>query len=274
MCEQSPFQSAKRVVIKVGTSTLTHDSGLINLRRIETLVKVLSDLANSGKELILVSSGSIGVGVGKLRLPGRPKDMPTKQAAAAVGQCELMHIYENLFSQYNHTVAQILLTRDVIENPERKRNVRNTFERLLDMSVIPVVNNNDTVSVDEIDFSDNDNLSAIVAGLVGADAVVLMTDIDGLYTANPRTNPEARLISRVETLSDDIREMAAGVGSSRGTGGMTTKLEAAAIVMPQGIHMAIVTGQNPKVLYRLFDGEVVGTHFVGFGKEARGECTI
>lgn len=257
----NPFKNAKRVVIKVGTSTLTHHTGLMNIRRVEQLVKVLSDIANTGKELILVSSGAVGLGIGKLRLPERPKDMPSKQAAAAVGQCELMHIYDKLFSSYNHTVAQVLLTRDVVENPERKQNVCNTFEKLLEMAVIPVVNCNDTVSVDEIAFSDNDTLSAIVANLIKADAVVLMTDINGLYTGNPRTDPSAVPVPRVEVLDDSIRAMAAGVGSSRGTGGMLTKLDAAGMVMPHGIDMAIVGGKDPGILYRLFDGEPVGTHF-------------
>lgn len=256
------FESARRVVVKVGTSTLTHETGLVNIRRVECLVKVLADIKNSGKEVILVSSGAIAVGMGKLGMMERPSGTPAKQALAAIGQCELMYMYDKLFSEYNHNVAQVLLTRDVIESQARKENCINAFERLLEMNTIPVVNENDTVSVEEIEFGDNDTLSALVAVLTGADALVIMSDIDGLYDADPRENPNARLIPRVEQLDDSIAEKAGGAGSSRGTGGMLTKIHAAQLACTAGVDMAIINGKNPARLYDLFDGKEVGTHFV------------
>lgn len=258
----SCFQDAKRVVIKVGTSTLTHETGLVNIRRIEELVQVLSDIKNSGKEIILVSSGAIAVGVGKLGLKNRPSDTPSKQAVAAIGQCELMYMYDKLFSEFNHNVAQVLLTRDVIESDARKENCINAFERLMQMNTIPVVNENDTVSVEEIEFGDNDTLSALVAVLTNADALVIMSDIDGLYDADPRKDPHAKLIPRVEELDESIAEKAGGAGSNRGTGGMLTKIHAAQIACPNGVDMAIINGKNPKKLYDLFEGKPLGTHFV------------
>jgi len=251
----------KRIVIKVGSSTLTHDTGLINLRRMETLVKVLADIINAGHEVVLVSSGAVAIGVGKLRLGERPADMPTKQAAAAVGQCELMHIYDTLFSAYNHTVAQVLLTRDVMEHAERKENVYNTFCRLLQMHTIPIVNENDTVAVDEMDFSDNDNLAAIVATLIHADSLIMLSDIEGLYTADPRKDPQARLISRVDIIDESIVSLAGGIGSSRGTGGMISKIQAAKTATDAGIDMHILCGERPENLYGIFDGELIGTLF-------------
>ncbi len=259
--EMNCFEQAGRVVIKVGTSTLTHPSGHINIRRLENLVKVLSDLKNSGKDVILVSSGAIGVGVGKLGLKARPADTPGKQAAAAVGQCELMYLYDKLFSEYNHTVAQVLLTRDIVELPQRKTHVVNTFNRLLEYGAIPIVNENDTVAVEEIEFGDNDTLSALVAQLVQADVLVLLSDIDGLYTANPRTDPDAKLITKVPSI-EQVESAAEGAGSSLGTGGMITKINAAKIAVDSGIDMAIMNGNHPENLYRLFDGEEIGTHFI------------
>lgn len=259
--EMNCFEQAGRVVIKVGTSTLTHPSGHINIRRLENLVKVLSDLKNSGKDVILVSSGAIGVGVGKLGLKARPADTPGKQAAAAVGQCELMYLYDKLFSEYNHTVAQVLLTRDIVELPQRKTHVVNTFNRLLEYGAIPIVNENDTVAVEEIEFGDNDTLSALVAQLVQADVLVLLSDIDGLYTANPRTEPDAKLITKVPSI-EQVESAAEGAGSSLGTGGMITKINAAKIAVDSGIDMAIMNGNHPENLYRLFDGEEIGTHFI------------
>ena len=257
------FQQAKRVVVKVGTSTLTHDTGIINIRRMENFVKVLADIKNSGRELILVSSGAISVGVGKLGLKERPKDVPSKQAAAAVGQCELMYLYDKMFSEYNHTVSQLLLTRDIMETPQWKQNVKNTFHRLLEMGAIPIVNENDTVATEELEFGDNDTLSAMVASLVEADALIIMSDVDGLYTANPRDpKANAKLIPVVTELTDDIHSLAKGAGTQRGTGGMVTKLHAAEIAISSGIDMAIICGEHPTNLYRLFDGEVIGTHFV------------
>ena len=256
------FKDAKRIVVKVGTSTLTHETGLVNIRRIESLVKVLADIKNGGKDIILVSSGAIAVGMGKLGQKARPSDTPSKQAVAAIGQCELMYMYDKLFSSYNHTVAQVLLTRDVIEGEERKQNCVNAFERLLEMNAIPIVNENDTVSVEEIEFGDNDTLSALVAVLTGADALVIMSDIDGLYEADPRTQPNAKLISRVDVIDDSIAEKAGGAGSARGTGGMLTKIHAARLACSAGVDMAIINGKDPKLLYSLFDGETIGTHFV------------
>lgn len=249
-------------MVKVGSSTLTHETGLVNLRRVEALVRVLSDIKNSGKELILVSSGAISVGLGKLGLRERPSDTPGKQAMAAIGQCELMYLYDNLFGAYNHTVAQVLLTRDVVEVENRKDNCVNAFKRLIELGVIPIVNENDTVSVEEIEFGDNDSLSALVAVLADADALVLVSDIDGLYDSDPRMNPDARLIPRVEVIDEGVAEKAGGAGSKRGTGGMLTKIHAAKLACEAGVDMAIINGKDPALLYDLFDGKPVGTHFV------------
>lgn len=255
---------AKRVVVKVGTSTLTYESGKLNLRRIEELCKVISDLQNSGKQMILVSSGAIGVGVGKLGLPQRPQETSRKQAVAAVGQCELMFIYDKMFGEFNHTVAQVLLTRDNMVNDHSKQNVINTFQELLAMGIIPVVNENDTVAIDELvgsNFGDNDTLSAIVADIAEADALIILTDIDGLYDADPRKHPDAKRIPEVRYIDDHIRQMAGGTGSNRGTGGMSTKISAAVVAMEAGIDCYVVDGSKPKVLYDLFDGKDVGTRF-------------
>ena len=263
MVQSNAFSRAKRVVVKIGTSTLTYETGQVNLRRMERLVKVLSELKNSGKEIIIVSSGAIGVGLGRMRIRERPKDIPSKQAAAAIGQCELMYIYDKLFSEYNQMVAQVLLTRDVIVDERRKANVVNTFDKLFDYDAVPIVNENDTVAVEEIEatFGENDTLSAIVAELVGADALVILSDIDGLYTADPRSNPDAKLISDVDEITDGLRAMASGAGSDRGTGGMATKLHAAEIAMNAGVEMAVVNSYSPEILYKLFDGENIGTVF-------------
>lgn len=259
------FKDAKRVVVKIGTTTLTHGGGLINYRRLEKLVKTLADLKNSGKEIVLVSSGAIGVGIGELGLKSRPSDVPTKQACAAIGQCELMYTYDKLFGEFNHSVAQILITHDVIDVPQSKQNIINTFERLLEFGVIPIVNENDTVSTEEIKFGDNDTLSAIVATLIDADVLVLLSDIDGLYTANPKEDPTAELISVVDNI-ESIRHLAGGSSSSFGTGGMVTKINAADIVCKAGIDMYIINGSDPTLLYDLFDGNNVGTYFIG-GKQ-------
>lgn len=255
---------AKRIVVKVGTSTLTHESGRLNLRRVEQLVKVLCDLQNSGKEVILVSSGAIGVGVGKLGLKKRPTENKVKQAVAAVGQCELMFIYDKLFGEYNHNIAQILLTKFAVDTDHKKQNVINTIDTLLDMGIIPIVNENDTVAIDELDgdnFGDNDSLSAIVAEIANADLLIMLTDIDGLYTSNPRNNPDAVKIDVVEEITDEIRTMAGGSGSNRGTGGMITKIIAADYATALGIECCIMNGENPKRLYDLFDGKTIGTVF-------------
>ena len=252
-----------RIVVKVGTSTLAYPTGHINIRHVESLCKVLSDLANAGNEVILVSSGAIGMGMGKLSLKSRPTDVPTKQAAAAVGQCELMYTYDKLFSQYSRTVAQILLTGDVVNNPEQLLNFRATLSRLLELQVIPVINENDSVSTAEIGIGDNDTLAAIVAQNVDAELLVLMSDIDGLYTADPHKDPNARLIECVEELTPEIVALGGEAGSNLGTGGMSTKLNAAQLCMSAGCDMRIVNGADPAVLYDIMDGKAVGTLFHG-----------
>ena len=250
---------AQRIVVKVGTSTLAHATGRLNIRHVEELVKVLSDLKNAGKEIILVSSGAIGVGAGKMGLRSRPSDTPAKQACAAIGQCELMYCYDKYFSEYNHVVAQVLLTRDIIDSPARKENVVNTFRNLLNFGVIPVINENDTVSVEEIEFGDNDTLSAIVGSLAGADLLVILSDIDGVFDGNPRTNPDAKLIPRIPAITDKVRALAGDRGSTLGTGGMITKLTAAQIGLDAGFPTVIMNGSAPELLYDLFDGRPVGT---------------
>ena len=251
-----------RIVVKVGTSTLAHATGHMNIRRIEQLCKVMSDMKNAGNEMVLVSSGAIGMGVGKLSLKERPKDIPTKQAAAAVGQCELMYTYDKLFSEYNHTVAQILITGRDVEHDDRRQNFHNTMFRLLELDVMPVINENDTVATEEIAIGDNDTLAAIVAREINADLLVLLSDIVGLYTADPRKDPDAKFISRVEELTDEIMALGGGNGSSLGTGGMVTKLRAAQIATGAGCDMIIANGEHPAVLYDILDGKDVGTRFV------------
>ena len=250
-----------RVVVKVGTSTLAHSTGRLNIRRVESLCRVLSDLKNSGNEVILVSSGAIGMGVGKLSLKERPRDIPTKQAAAAVGQCELMYTYDKLFSEYRHTVAQILLTGSDFRHDDRYHNFQNTMRRLLELDVLPIINENDTIATEEIKVGDNDTLSAMVAVSIGANRLILMSDIDGLYTADPHQDPNARLIPEVNAITPEIEALAGGEGSALGTGGMRTKLHAAKLCMDAGCEMVIMNGENPTLLYDLFDGKPVGTRF-------------
>lgn len=252
-----------RIVVKVGTSTLAHQTGGANIRHMEELVKVLSDLKNAGHEVILVSSGAIGMGVGKLGLTRRPADLPTKQAAAAVGQCELMYIYDKLFAEYNHTVAQILLTADDVKHDSRRSKLEDTLFRLLELGALPIINENDTISTAEIEIGDNDTLSAIVACCVHADLLVLLSDIDGFYTADPRRDANARLIQRVDAITDEIIALGGGSGSGLGTGGMSTKLSAAKMVMEAGTDMIIVNGAIPKLLYDIAEGKPAGTLFVG-----------
>lgn len=252
-----------RIVVKVGTSTLAHPTGRLNIQRVEMLVKVLSDLKNAGHEMVLVSSGAIGMGVGKLMLPGKPSDMPTKQAAAAVGQCELMYTYDKLFGEYNHTVAQILLTGDDIEDEKRRTNCENTLKRLLELGTFPIINENDTVSTAQIEIGDNDTLSAIVAKSIQADLVILLTDIDGLFTADPHKDPNGKLIPVVEEITEDILKLAGGAGSKQGTGGMATKLQAAQMATAAGCDMVIANGGKPQILYNIVAGEAVGTRFIG-----------
>ena len=252
-----------RVVIKIGTSTLAHKTGLLNIHRVEELCKVMSDLKNAGNEVILVSQGAIGMGVGKLSLPEKPTDIPTKQAAAAVGQCELMYTYDKLFSEYNHTVAQILVTGDDIAHPDRKANFINTMRRLLELGALPIINENDSVSTNEIEIGDNDTLGAIVATAVEADLLIILSDIDGLYTADPRKDTNASLIHKVAEITPEIESMIGGAGSNLGTGGMITKINAAKIVTEKGTDMVIANGENPNLLYDIIDGKDIGTRFLG-----------
>lgn len=250
-----------RIVVKIGTSTLAHATGHLNIRRVEQLCKVMSDIKNAGHELILVSSGAIGMGVGKLGLRQRPTDIPTKQAAAAVGQCELMYIYDKLFGDYHHTVAQLLITGADTTDETRHRNFTNTLNRLLALGALPILNENDTVATEEIVIGDNDTLAAIVAKSVQAQLLILLSDIDGLYTADPHTHPEAQLLHRVTALDDGILRLAGVSGSSQGTGGMVTKLRAAQICLDSGCDMVIANGSRPENLYDIIAGQDVGTRF-------------
>lgn len=251
-----------RIVVKVGTSTLAHPSGLINIRRVEELCKVMSDLKNAGHDIILVTSGAIGMGAGKLQLSERPRDVAAKQAAAAVGQCELMYTYDKLFSEYNHTVAQLLMTGSDFENEERHINFKNTMDKLLEFKALPIINENDTVATEEIKVGDNDTLSAMVAVNVSADLLILLSDIDGLFTADPHTDPNAKLISVVSEINDDILALGGDEGSSFGTGGMRTKLHAAQICTEKNCDMIIANGEKPDILYDIVDGKAVGTRFI------------
>lgn len=257
------ISTKKRIVIKVGTSTLTHKTGRLNIRRMERLVKTLADIQNSGREIILVSSGAIGLGMSKMGLRERPKDTPMKQACAAVGQCELMYMYDKLFGEYNLNVAQILLTRYILETP-RKNNVENTFYKLIEHNIIPVVNENDTVAIDELELAvgENDSLAAHVGMFCHADLLIIMSDIDGFFDGDPRSNPDAKLIPVVDKIDDKIRALAGDAVSGLGSGGMITKINAAEIAMDAGFDMAIINGRNPNILYDLFDGKQVGTVFL------------
>lgn len=260
--QMNTVKDAKRIVVKIGSSTLTYENFRMNLRRVEALVRILSDFKNSGKEIVLVSSGAISAGVAKMGMDHRPRAVEEKQALAAVGQSELMRMYEHFFSMFGHTVAQILVTRDVMENPTARKNAENTFATLLKMGCVPIVNENDTIAFDEIEFGDNDTLSAYVSVLCHADSLIILSDIDGLYNADPHKNPDARLIATVDGITDEILGYAGGAGSNRGTGGLITKLHAAEIVTKHGIPMFIVNGQDPEVLHELADGNHVGTYFV------------
>lgn len=252
-----------RIVVKIGTSTLAYATGQLNIRRVEELCKTMSDIRNAGHELILVSSGAIGMGVGKLGLRTRPRDIPTKQAAAAVGQCELMYVYDKLFSEYHHTVAQLLITADNLSNETRHANFTNTLNRLLELGAVPVINENDTVATDEIVIGDNDTLAAMVAESVKANLLVLLSDIDGLYTADPHADPTAKLLPVVHRVDDGIRALAGVSSTDQGTGGMVTKLRAAEICLNCGCEMVIANGREPMLLYDIVEGKPVGTRFVG-----------
>ncbi len=254
----------KRIVIKLGTSTLAHKTGKLNIRRMNNLVRILADLHNAGRDIILVSSGAIGLGMGKLGLRDRPSTTPGKQAAAAVGQCELMHIYDEMFSKYSITVAQVLLTKATLNAPDRVQNVQNAVEELTKMGVIPIVNENDTVAIDELELEigENDSLSAVVASIAKADLLLILSDIDGLYSADPRKDENAQIIPVVEEIDEYIERIAGGAGSNLGSGGMATKINAARIALSSGIDMIIMNGKDPEDLYRLFDGESLGTCFL------------
>ena len=250
-----------RIVIKIGTSTLTHSTGCQNIKSTEMLCKILSDLKNMGNEIIMVSSGAIGMGTGKLGLKSKPTDIQTKQAAAAVGQCELMYTYDKMFSEYNHTIAQILITNDDFSHEDRHKNFENTLKSLLEFGAIPIINENDTIATDEIKVGDNDTLSAYVAKSVKADLLIILSDIDGLYTADPRSDKNATLIEYVDELTPETLALGGGAGSALGTGGMKTKLDAALICMECGCDMIIMNGKSPEKLYDIIDGKSVGTKF-------------
>lgn len=249
------------IVIKIGTSTLAYPTGHLNIRRVDELCKIISDIKNAGHQVIVVSSGAIAMGIGKLGLRERPKDIPTKQAAAAVGQCELMYIYDKLFGEYNHTVAQLLITSEDVENETRHNNFSNTLAKLISLDAIPIINENDTVATKEIVIGDNDTLAAIVAQSVHADKLVLLSDIDGLYTADPHLDPNAKLIQKANKVDDSIFALAGSSSSNLGTGGMITKLEAARICLSCGCDMIITNGNKPENLYAIIDGKSIGTTF-------------
>lgn len=252
-----------KIVIKIGTSTLTHSTGKLNIYLVESLCKVISDIKNEGHEVIVVSSGAIAMGRSKLSLAERPKDIPTKQAAAAVGQCELMYVYDKFFSEYGHTVAQILVTAEDIKSKRRRSRFADTVARLLELGALPIINENDTVSTAEMSVGDNDTLSAIVAVTVKADLLVLFSDIDGLFTADPHSDKSAQLIREVTEVTDDIKAAAGGSVSGLGTGGMATKVSAAQRCMENGTDMIIANGSNPEALYDVVNGKSVGTKFIG-----------
>lgn len=287
MSIRNSLVDAKRIVVKIGTSTLSHSSGKLNLARVEKLVRELADLANQGKEIILVSSGAVGAGMERLGLKERPRTIPEKQAAAAVGQGILMHIYEKLFGEYGQIVAQVLLTREDSVNRRRYTNSRNTFMTLLSLGVIPIVNENDAVAIDELKIGDNDTLSATVAGIVEADALIILSDIEGVYTANPQTHPAATLISEIGDITPEIEKLAGGPGSKQGTGGMHTKIQAGKIAVNSGVVMVIASGSRDGVVREVLSGAAVGTVFapkvsrlqirkrwLAFGARIRGAVTV
>ncbi|MEG1436024.1 MAG: glutamate 5-kinase, partial [Oscillospiraceae bacterium] len=251
----------KRIVVKVGTSTLTYETGKMNIHRVAKLASVLSDLVNSGIEVALVTSGAIGVGVGKLGLKKRPTDTQGRQAAATVGQCELMFMYDKFFSEYGHTIGQLLITKGDVDDLGRRENLTNTFEKLFEYGAVPIVNENDSVAVDEIVYGDNDTLSAIVAKLIGADMLIILTDADGLFDRDPSVNKNARLIPIVENIDDEVIKCAGGSGTTRGTGGMVTKLHAAEIATRAGIDTIVMNGKSPQNIYKVLEGRPIGTLF-------------
>ena len=256
------LKKAKRIVIKVGTSTITYANGKRNFSQIDRLAREISDLQNQGKEMILVTSGAVAVGVDRMGLPGKPKTIPGKQAAAAVGQGVLMHTYEKFFADYGQIVAQVLITKTEAIDRHRYTNTRNTFMELMRQRVIPIVNENDVVALDELKIGDNDNMSALVAGIVDADLVIILSDVDGRYTANPQTHPDAVIVPEVVEITPEIEASAGGVGSARGTGGMATKIQAAKAATSSGIHLVIASGTEKNAITRVLQGEELGTLFV------------
>lgn len=256
------LKKGKRIVIKVGTSTITYANGKRNFSQIDRLAREISDLQNQGKEMILVTSGAVAVGVDRMGLPGKPKTIPGKQAAAAVGQGVLMHTYEKFFADYSQIVAQVLITKTEAIDRHRYTNTRNTFMELMRQRVIPIVNENDVVALDELKIGDNDNMSALVAGIVDADLVIILSDVDGLYTANPQTHPDAVIVPEVAEITPEIEASAGGVGSARGTGGMATKIQAAKAATSSGIHLVIASGTEKNAITRVLQGEELGTLFV------------
>lgn len=262
---RSDLKKAKRIVIKIGTSSLTHENGKTNLGKMEKLARVITDLSNQGKEIILVSSGAIGVGSRRIGLTERPQKLELKQATAAVGQAILMQIYEKFFGEYNQTIAQVLLTKDVIEDPIKNKNAKNTLNTLLELGIVPIINENDCISTTQIEgyrFGDNDTLSAMVAELVCADTLILLTDIDGLYTDNPKENKEAVLIRTVVEITPEIEGLGKGAGSRFGTGGMSTKIVAAKIARASGVNTIVACGDDINIIYPILEGEEVGTWFI------------
>ncbi len=251
-----------RIVVKVGSSTLSHATGNLNIRRMESLCQVLSDIKNAGHEVLLVSSGATGMGAGKLGLRVSTEDIADKQAAAAVGQCELMYTYDRLFSQYNHVVGQVLLSSADVEDETRKANLRNTFARLLEFHVLPIINENDSVATEEFYIGENDRLAVLTATLVDADLIVLLSDIDGLYTADPKQDPSATLIPQVDEITPEIERLAGGTGSELGSGGMAAKVAAAKIAVEAGYDVIIANGAHPEILYDIMEGKETGTHFI------------
>lgn len=256
------LKKGKRIVIKVGTSTITYANGKRNFSQIDRLAREISDLQNQGKEMILVTSGAVAVGVDRMGLPGKPKTIPGKQAAAAVGQGVLMHTYEKFFADYGQIVAQVLITKTEAIDRHRYTNTRNTFMELMRQRVIPIVNENDVVALDELKIGDNDNMSALVAGIVDADLVIILSDVDGLYTDNPQTHPDAVIVPEVAEITPEIEASAGGVGSARGTGGMATKIQAAKAATSSGIHLVIASGTEKNAITRVLQGEELGTLFV------------
>ena len=254
--------NTQTIVFKVGTSTLIHENGATNIRRMEELVLVLSELMNEGKRVVLVTSGAIGVGVGKLGLSERPKDTTGKQAAATVGQCELMFMYDKMFSQFGYPVGQLLITKDDVDDEKRRENLIAAFSRLFEYGAIPIINENDAVAVDEIVYGDNDSLSAVVASLIGADKLIILTETDGFYTADPSIDPNARRIEEVPEITDEILSYASAHGTKVGTGGMMTKVRAAQIAVSAGVETYVISGKNPHDIYKLMDGQTIGTHFL------------